>query len=181
MSRGGAPLMDRAFKAWFLVRLAINFAVGVAALHLILHFVLSRPLTGEYADVFYAFRDLARYLRPILTASVLAYVLLASGSTAALCVYGLHKVAGPLYRMELLLEGYLEGNPTRHVSFRHGDQLGPLAEAFNGWVGTLRQNRQRWLSRMEEADRLCLQDETTCRAEMQKALREIEAELSRYR
>jgi hypothetical protein len=178
---GGAPLVDGAYTAWFLVRLAINFAAGVAVLHSILYFVLSRPLAGEYADVYYALRDLARYQRPILAVSVLAYVLLASGMTAALCVYGLHRVAGPIYRLQRQVERYLDGDPTRPISFRHGDQLGPLADAFNGWIEALRQDRQRWLSRMEEADRLCLQDEATCRAEMERALRDIEADIARYR
>jgi len=179
--RGGAPLMNRAFQSWFLVRLAINFAGGVAVLQVILYLVLSRPFAGEYTDVFYALRDLSRLLRPILVVSVLAYVLLASGSTGALCVYGLHKVAGPLYRMERMIEGYMDGTPTGPVSFRHGDPLGPLADAFNGWIGKMRHDRQRWLSRMEEADRFCLLDESTCRAEMERALRDIEADLSRYR
>ena len=173
--------VHRPYRLWFLTRLGINFAAGVAVLAAILYLVLSRPLPGDYAALFYALRTLSGFLWRIIAVSVLAYVLLSIGSTALLCVYGLHKMAGPLYRMERVIAGYLEGSPSRPVMFRAGDQFEPLAEAFNGWIGTLRQDRQRLLSRMETAERLCLQDEATCRAEMARALREVEADLSRYR
>ena len=77
--QGGEPLMDRGYPSWFLARLAVNCAAGMVAFAVILCLVLSRPFAGEYADVFYALRDLARYLRPFIAVSVLACVLLASG------------------------------------------------------------------------------------------------------
>ncbi|MBP2668959.1 MAG: hypothetical protein H6Q80_1161 [Deltaproteobacteria bacterium] len=176
----GGPIGHR-YILGILLRLLINFALGVGVLYAILFFVLSKPLAGEYAAVYHQLRGLAAYMRPVVTVSVLAYALLASLSTAALCVYILHRVAGPLYRMERVLEEFRSGAATRPVSFRHGDQAGQLAEAFNTWVGALRQDRGRFLARMEEAERLCLVDEATCRAEMEKALRQVAEELARYR
>ena len=173
--------IGRLYLLGFLLRLFVNFAVGVGILYAILFFVLSRPLPAGYAAVYHQLRGLAAYMRPVVTVSVLAYALLASISTAALCVYILHRVAGPLYRMERVLEEFLSGAPTRPVSFRHGDQAGPLAEAFNAWVGTLRQDRGRLLARMEEAERLCLLDEATCRSEMERALRQVADDLAAYR
>jgi len=176
----GRPI-GRRYLLGFLLRLFVNFAVGVGILNAILFFVLSRPLAREYAAAYYQLRGLAAYLRPVVTVSVLAYALLASLSTAALCVHILHRVAGPLYRMERVLDEFLSGAPTRPVSFRDGDQAGTLAEAFNAWVGTLRQDRGRLLARMEEAERLCLLDEATCRSEMERTLRRMAEELARYR
>ena len=176
----GGPI-GRRYLLGILLRLLVNFALGVGVLYAILFFVLSKPLAGEYAAVYHQLRGLAAYMRPVVTVSVLAYALLASLSTAALCVYILHRVAGPLYRMERVLEEFRSGAPTRPFSFRHDDQAGPLAEAFNAWVGTLRQDRGRWLARMEEAERLCMLDEATCRAEMEKALRQMADDLAQYR
>jgi hypothetical protein len=42
-------------------------------------------------------------------------------------------------------------------------------------------DRQRWLAIMEDAERLCLQDNDTCRAEMEDALARLSDLLSRYR
>lgn len=175
------PLIHRRYVFGLLLRLCVNFAVGVGILFVILFFALSRPLPGDYAGVFHALRNLSTFLRPILAISVLVYALLACGSTSALCVYVLHKVAGPLYRMDLVLDQYRSGAPTRTVSFRNGDQIQPLAQAFNRWIGTLRRDRQRWLATMMDAERHCLQDEATCRVKMEEALRKIAEDMARYR
>ena len=175
------PLIQRRYVFGLLLRLCINTAAGVGILSAILYFALSRPLPGEYEGVFHALRNLSPFLRPILAISTLLYALLAFGSTTALCVYILHKVAGPLYRMELILDQYSSGAPTRMVSFRHDDQIHPLAHAFNLWVGTLRRDRQRWLAAMMEAERHCLQDQATCRSQMEAALRKVAEDMERYR
>ena len=177
---GNGPLIQRGYVLGLLFRLFVNFAGGVGILFVILYFALSRPLPADYAGVFHALRNLSPFLRPVLAVSVLVYALLACGSTSAVCVYILHKVAGPLYRMELVLDQYRSGVPTRTVSFRSDDQIHALAQAFNQWIGTLRRDRQRWLATMGDAERLCLQDAATCRAEMEKALRRIAEDLARY-
>ena len=173
-------MIHRRYVFGLLLRLCVNFAVGVGILFVILYFALSRPLPGDYAGVFHALRNLSPFLRPILAVSILVYALLACGSTAALCVYVLHKVAGPLYRMELVLDQYRSGAPTRTVSFRNDDQIQPLAHAFNQWVGALRRDRQRWLAMMKDAERHCLQDEATCHAKMEEALRKVAEDMGRY-
>lgn len=178
---GNGPLIHRRYVFGLLLRLCVNFAGGVGILFVILYFALSRPLPGDYAGVFHALRSLSPFLRPILAVSVLVYALLACGSTSALCVYILHKVAGPLYRMELVLDQYRSGAPTRTVSFRNGDQIQALAQAFNLWIGTLRHDRQRWLATLKDAERHCLQDDATCRAEMEEALRKVAEDMARYR
>jgi hypothetical protein len=173
-----APLFERGYRLLFVLRLCLAFAAGAAVLYGIFFYVLSRPLTGDYAGVFHALRNLSVFLRPVIATSVLVYVLLVCG---ALCVYGLHKVAGPLYRMERVLDEYRSGSHTRVVSFRAGDQIEPLAHAFNAWIGKLRHDRRRWIATMEKAERVYLQDEAISRARMEAALREIETDLSRYR
>ncbi|MHB1013360.1 MAG: hypothetical protein ACYC37_10715 [Desulfobacteria bacterium] len=178
---GNPPLIHRRYVTGFLLRLCVNTAGGAGILFVILHLALSRPLPGDYAGIFHALRNLSPFLRPILAISVMIYALLACGSTSALCVYVLHKVAGPLYRMELVLDQYRSGAPTRTVSFRNDDQIQPLAQAFNQWIGTLRRDRQRWLATMIDAERHCLQDEATCRAKMEEALRKITEDMARYR
>jgi hypothetical protein len=169
------------YRIRFLIRLYLISAAGAAVLFAFLYFALSQPLPETYGGTYHALRGMAGYLGTILIPSVLVYALLVFASLAALCTYWLHKVAGPLYRMERVIERYRSGLPTRAVSFRSDDQMEPLADAFNDWIGTLRQDRQRWLATMEEAERLCLQDEATCRAHMEAALRKIEGGLSRYR
>ena len=56
----------------------------------------------------------------------------------------------------------------------------PLARDFNRFVARLREDRNRWIGVMEHADRLCLQDHATCRAEMEKSLSDLVGQLSKY-
>lgn len=177
----GDVLIEGSYQVRFLLRLSLLFAAGTAFLFLVLFTVFSRKLSGDYPSVFYALRHFAEFLFPIVAISVLAYVLLLCGATAVLCVYALNRVAGPLYRMERALEGYISGEPVKPVFFRQGDQVHPLAKDFNRFVARLREDRKRWMGVMEHADRLCLQDQATCRAEMEQALTELERHLSKYR
>lgn len=178
---GNHSLIDGRYVFGLLFRLCVNTAGGGVILFVILYLALSRPLPGDYPGVFHALRNLSPFLRPILAISVLVYALLACGLTSALCVYILHKVAGPLYRMELVLDQYRSGAPTRTVFFRNDDQIHALAQAFNLWIGSIRRDRHRWLATMKDAERHCLQDEATHRAEMEKALRKVAGDMTRYR
>ncbi|MGZ9197116.1 MAG: hypothetical protein ACXW4I_11915, partial [Candidatus Deferrimicrobiaceae bacterium] len=82
------PLFERGYRLRFILRLCLAFAAGAAALFAIFYLVLSRPLTGDYAGVFHALRNLSVFLRPVIAVSVLVYVLLVCGAISALCVYG---------------------------------------------------------------------------------------------
>ena len=174
-------LIGPGYRLRFLIRLYLVSAAGAAGLLAILRFALSQPLPESYEGAFHMLRAMPGYLRTILPTSILAYAVLVIGSLASLCVYWLHKVAGPLYRMERAIEGYRAGGPTRTISFRSNDQIEPLADAFNSWIGALRQDRQGWLAAMEDVGRPGLQDEATSRKQMEAALRTIAADLSRYR
>jgi hypothetical protein len=83
--------------------------------------------------------------------------------------------------MERALENYESGHAVKAVFFREGDGLLSLAQAYNRYVACLREDRRRWLATMEHAERLCLQDAATCRAEMEEALARLSELLSRYR
>lgn len=174
-------IVERGYQLRFLVVLAFVFAFGALFLFLAFFIVLSRPLPGTYASVFFALRHLSSFLFPIVSFAVLVYVLLVCGATAVLCIFAMHKVAGPLYRMARVAESFLSGASVPPVFFRRGDQAAGMAEAFNSFVASLRGDRQKVLAAMDDADRLCLQDAATCRAERQKALEQIASILARWR
>lgn len=176
-----APLLEPAYRYRFLVGLSIVSALGTLLLYLMLLAAFSRQISGDYAAAFHALRHFAGFLGPVIALSVLVYVLLVCAAVAVLSAYALRKVAGPIYRMERALEGCVAGDPVKPVFFRHGDQAQRVGASFNGFLGTLREDRKRWTGVLEHAERLCLQDQATCRAEMETALTELEALLSKYR
>ncbi len=179
--RGHDVPVTAAFTRRFLAQLVVIDAVGTALLFVALSVTLSRPIAGDYAAAFLALRNEATYFFPIVAFAALAFVLLVGMATAVVCVVALQKVAGPVYRMERLLESCLAGEPVMPAFFREGDQVKALASSFNGFIGRIREDRQKWLGTMEHAERLCFQDRATCRREMEKALADLELLMTKYR
>lgn len=181
--RGGETdqVPGSAFWGGFVLYWLVVSGLGTLLLFLFYHRFFSSPVSGGYGAVFYALRHLSKILFSFVALSMLAYVFLAGAAAAWLCITCLHKVAGPLFKLERALGSYLDGEPVKPLFFRHGDLVPELASAFNRFAGRLREDRQRWLGVMENADRFCLQDRQTCRAEREKALAELETLLFRYR
>lgn len=177
--RGSVP--GHGFLGRIAFRLFLVVIAGGALLGLSFLLFFARPLPGTYASVYFALRNLSAFLFPFLAFSVLAYVLVVSLAIAVLSGYAFHKIAGPLYRMERALENYESGHSVKAVFLRQGDQLDSVANAYNRFVAGLREDRQRCLGAMEHAERLCLQDSATCRAEMAEALARLSGSLARYR
>jgi len=178
---GESKIVGLGYQARFLFLLLLISAFGTIFLFLYCYSVLTHPITGTYSAVYFVLRNLSGLLLRLLGVSIMAYFLLVGVGVAVLCAFALHKIAGPLYRLERALENYASGDPIRVVFLREGDQLTALARAFNGFVAHFREDRQRWLAMMEHAERLCLQDAAACRAEMGNALTKLSDQLSRYR
>lgn len=172
---------DLRFVGRFAFKLLLVIAAGGGILFLGLYLIFVRPLPGTYSGVYFALRNLTAYLLPILIYSMLAYVLAVSLGVGLLSAYAFHKIAGPLYRMDRSLENFDSGHAVKAVFFREGDGLVALAQGYNRFVARLREDRQKCLGAMEHAERLCLQDRATCRAEMGEALARLSEMLSRYR
>lgn len=176
----GRPV-DGGYRMRFLLKLSLIVALGTLMLFGTLFAVFSRPLAGDYGDTYAALQQLATFLFPIIAFSVLFYTLLVCGATAVLCVYALHKVAGPLYRMERVLDNYQSGEPIRPVFFRDGDQGAGMADAFNHFVMRLREERNDWLGRMDRAEKAFPAGSPAARGEMARALAEIASRTETFR
>jgi hypothetical protein len=178
---GGGRSTERQHAARFATKLLLVIVAGGGLLYLAFSLVFLQRLPDTYSGVYFGLRNLSGLLVPILVFSLLAYVLAVSGVIGFLAAYAFHRIAGPLYRMERALENFESGQPVKAVFLREGDLLVGLAQAYNGFVARLREDRKEWLSAMEHAERLCLQDSITCRAEMGSALARLSETLSRYR
>ncbi len=64
-----------------------------------------------------------------------------------------HKIAGPLYRLKKYMEIVSDGDFNVRVSFRRGDKIRDVAEAFNSMVEKLQERQRRALSIVEELEK----------------------------
>ncbi|NJD61180.1 MAG: hypothetical protein FIA93_00475 [Deltaproteobacteria bacterium] len=174
-------IADPSYVGRIALKLTLILLAAGGLLFLALYLLFTRPLPGTYSGVYFALRNLSTLLAPILFFTILAFALIVTAAIGILSGYALHRIAGPLYRMERALENFESGDPVKAVFFREGDQLVSLADAYNECITRIRETRMEWLAAMEHADRLCLQDSATCRAEMSNALARMSELLSRYR
>ncbi len=179
--QGPSRVLDGKIQARFLWGLVLALLAGTVLLFVALHAVLAKPLPPTYAGTFFALRHQESSIFVILVLSVTVYVLVVSAAIAVQCIMALHRVAGPLYRMERILQALDAGVPVAAVFFRRGDQAGGLDRAFNGFLARLREDRRKAMSILEEAERLSLQDESTHRAARLEALERLSGLLSAYR
>ena len=163
------------------MRMLLVIVAGGGILYLGFSLIFLRPLPDTFSGTYFALRHLSAFLAPFLVFSMLAYFLVVSLGIALLSAYAFHRIAGPLYRMERALENFESGDAVKAVFFREGDGLVSLAQSYNRFVTGLREQRQGWLAAMEHAERLCLQDTDTCKAEMGEALARLSKHLARYR
>jgi nitrate/nitrite-specific signal transduction histidine kinase len=70
-------------------------------------------------------------------------ILVAGAVAVVSMLYASHKIAGPLYRFEILCEQVGNGNLDGVTSLRENDQLQELGQAFVGMVTKLRSRRDR--------------------------------------
>jgi len=172
---------EEGFAGRFAMQLLLVIGAGGGILYLGFSLVFIRPLPDTFYGTYFALRNLSAFLAPFLVFPMLAYILVVSLGIAIFSGYAFHKIAGPLYRMERALENYDSGHAVKAVFLREGDKLVSLSRAYNRYVAGLRVDRQRWMAIMEDAERLCLQDAATCRAEMEAALARLSEQLFRYR
>ena len=171
------------FGTRFLVKLAVTVAGGLSLVFGALYLFFSRPLRGGYGSAYQALNSLTEpwLLLPIVGLPVLVYALVVCIVTVVLCVYAIHKVAGPLYRMDRVVDNFISGEPIRAVFFREGDQAAVLADVFNAFVARLREDRKGCQDLIARAESDFARNPAAVRVEMVKAAAEIGKRMAKYR
>jgi hypothetical protein len=183
INTGKVRVTEGSYGTRFLVKLAAAVALGLSLAFGVLYMLFSRPLKGGYGSAYQALNSLTEpwLLLPIVGLPVLVYSLVVCVVTVVLCVYAIHKVAGPLYRMDRVVDNFISGEPIRAVFFRQGDQAAILADVFNAFVARLRDDRKMCQELMTRAEGDPGRDAAARRADMAKAAGEIATRLSKYR
>ena len=79
----------------------------------------------------------AEYLLPLLQQTFLIELCVVSLATIFMTVLVSHKIAGPLYRLKVMLAGLGEGDVSTRMHLRQGDQLQKVAESYNEAINKL--------------------------------------------
>ncbi len=118
--------MPRAFHPLYLFRSAILLGVILLAASFAAYGILSFMISTERG---YSGQSIFERIQLMVWFAVALYGILASFFIIIVGLFATHKVAGPLHRLELMLDEARSGVLPEEVHFREGDQLQPLARA----------------------------------------------------
>ncbi len=135
------------FITWVIVLLILCGICSAAVLYPFLSSEISSKLSTGHRDV----GDIKKHLAlAIIIGNVLA-VIVAALATTVVILYISHKIAGPLYRFEMICKEIGHGNLNVSAGLREKDQLGGLSEAFSEMLAQLRSRCSDRYMRLETA------------------------------
>lgn len=148
--------IQRIFIFKNLTYLAIVMVAACFAAYGVLYKALSSKLTLSFGGAFYQMKSVHDGMDLIVWFSTTLYGILTWTCILAICLFATHKVAGPLFRLELALKEAMEGAFPPPFVFRDGDQIAPLAEVKNRLFDYLKTREDRYHSLADELDSLRL-------------------------
>jgi hypothetical protein len=103
---------------------------GACAIAYILLFrILTVQLGSSFNEAFYTLKALYERMGLLVWFAVVLYGICAAVLILVTAMFATHKVAGPLFRLEMMTDEAMRGKIPRTVRFREEDQIKPLAEA----------------------------------------------------
>jgi hypothetical protein len=104
-----------------------------AVAYFLLYGILTVQLGSSFSDAFYALKSLYERMGLLVWFAVVLYGICAAVLILVTAMFATHKVAGPLFRLEMMIDEAMRGKIPRSVHFREEDQIKPLAEA-QAWM-----------------------------------------------
>jgi len=123
--------INKDFQADFILKFCVLAGLGsVFAMGLV--YVLARnSTTVAISEGHVVVRTTADYLFPLMFQTVLLEVIIGSLATIALTMIISFRIAGPLYRLKMMLQGLGQGDVSTQMNLRSDDQLKDLSQAYN--------------------------------------------------
>lgn len=150
--------MGRYIKRMFIFKNLTYLASAVIAAcfttYGILYKALSTELAMSFGGAYYQMKSVYDGMDLIVWFSIALYGIITWTSILAICLFATHKIAGPLFRLEQVLKGAMEGAFPPPFVFREGDQIAPLAEVKNRLFDYLKTREDRLYGLTDDLDTL---------------------------
>jgi hypothetical protein len=171
MSRNFQPL----FISRSMVLLGVIFLVAAFVSYGVIYFMIN-------AESSYTGQSAFESTQLMVWFAVALYWIIGAFFIIVVGLYMTHKVAGPLYRLEMMLDEAESGALPTEVRFRDGDQLLPLANAQSVMFSYLIHRDQElaglWARVKKSLDALALRAESATQEEWSRLAVDLQAECS---
>ncbi|HEY3347930.1 MAG TPA: methyl-accepting chemotaxis protein, partial [Nitrospirota bacterium] len=126
--------IEKKFQGKFIAKTVLSLIAGLVLSMGLLIYLSDDSLTADYSGGTLKIQQTTDMLLPyIIISNALAIALVAVAGVMISLVYS-HRIAGPLYRFEKDLEAIKQGDLTRRIKLRDGDQFSEMAEQINSFT-----------------------------------------------
>lgn len=142
------------YQLRWIVIVAVSIILASLAFGYSLRHALDQDLGSNFKQIYASLKNLQKVLMPMITLSVLIYLIIGSAVVAIVTVFISHGIAGPIFKMEMFADNLRRGELNFPMRLRRGDQLGQLAEALGDLQQSLTDRLRPFGGALERADRL---------------------------
>lgn len=129
--------IKRGFQYNFIFKFCCVVIIGSLLSTLILFYISQDTLTSSFHNSRLVVRSTAETILPAVAATNLITLCLVTFATFFVTMFVSHKIAGPLYRLEVGMASISKGNLTERINFRKKDQVTVMADNFNAMAESL--------------------------------------------
>jgi methyl-accepting chemotaxis protein len=138
---------------WMII-VAVAITAASAAFLSTLRRALDQDLGSSYQQAYATLHNLQKVLLPIISLSVLIYLIVGSGIVAIVTIFISHSIAGPIFKMEQFAASLQRGELDFSMRLRSGDQISLLAESLRELQGVFAGRLRSFGRALDRADRL---------------------------
>lgn len=121
----------------FITKLAIAMVISVAVALGLLYFFLSKSVDSVYRNAFHTISGIYGRMNIYVAGAVLVQLIFSSVMVFIIALLFSHKIAGPMFRLKMVLQEYLSGEEIEKVSFRRTDFIPGVSGLFTDFFGFL--------------------------------------------
>ncbi len=130
-------LINRRFQLQLMAKFILLNSLILSLFGILIYIFFKSEINANLASAHTAYTDMSQMILPIvLTLSILNIIVTAIVIASMILLWS-HKIAGPLYRLNVAAQEVAKGNLAPLSRFRDTDQLQELSSSFSGMTSTL--------------------------------------------
>ena len=150
-------MIEKSFKRKFILRFTGIVLTGMGVIAMLLYITIPSSETRHYADAIISFIKADDALSGVIRAALIVESIVISGVVILVAVLASHKIAGPVYSLQRVLNELVNTRRACHkfrpISFRSYDQLQNTARSFNTMINRLNGHSRAISDAYEEFER----------------------------
>jgi len=136
-SRRHTVYIQKKFQINFIIRFSFIAFGAMVLTSILLYFLTKDTLTTTFVSSSLAIQATSSVILQDLIITNLIVLVCFIIATVFLTLYVSHRISGPLYQIEKIIDLVSQGNLKLQVSFREGDQLKNIGAKLNNMINSL--------------------------------------------